>query len=773
MAWSYTRATGQGGWSEAATSSGDAVWCSFQFGWTATQVASPNTSTIRVQIKVTSTGWNCAPSYYTFYLTDTVVCNNTTYTIKARRDIAYDNARNYTYNLDLPLACAGKSITFKILGKENSTTLGAKAPYTLTTTADTGSTITVTRTTAQVGSTGTVTSGSMIYYGDVLQISFTASSTYAIETHTVNGSTFASGGTHTVKGNVAVIATSAKVMSTISATNANIGSSTTITVNQYNSSYTHTITYSFPDQSGNEGDATGQIGNAKRSDTSISWTVPTSFYSRIPNAKTGTCTLTCTTFDGNTNRGQSTCTFKVTASESACAPTVSGTVVDVNDSSITLTGNSSNLVKNLSTARCTITSTAKNSASISQNKVNDTVILSSGYTDITEVDTGSFVFSATDSRGYSKTATVTKTLVDYVPVTINPEIERATAIGTSMKMRFDGSFFNGSFGAYTNNLSVRYRYRVSTDSDWGSWTTVSSSNYTFSSGNKYGTTSDITLSQSFDKDLSYVFQVNARDIAKADGQSNITVHSVTKTITVSIGMPVFDWGKNDFQFNVPVLCNVDDLSGTNSIYTASGTGDGAGYQIIGTNVDVSEAAGTQKVAKRFRIWCKNQTHILADMIGLRLADGRTGMRLQTHRAGTTNGAVYNNVSLYIDDQGTRTVTVSDPAAWRTGLGLGNAATLNLADMYVVSNIVADNISVSSNSFTGNLTVSCTKSGYTAMGILNPYILNATTSGVNGIYTEVVYAYIDGSLIRYMLRTHINEPASKVKVTFPVLWRKNT
>ena len=76
--------------------------------------------------------------------------------------------------------------------------------------------------------------------------------------------------------------------SSVSATNANIGSNCTITINKQNSSFTHTLQYSFAG-------LTGTIAT-KTSDSSINFTVPTSFYAKIPNSKSGVCTITCTTY---------------------------------------------------------------------------------------------------------------------------------------------------------------------------------------------------------------------------------------------------------------------------------------------------------------------------------------------------------------------------------------------------------------------------------------------------------------------------------------------
>lgn len=82
--------------------------------------------------------------------------------------------------------------------------LTAATLYTLTKSAGAGSVITVDNTTA--GKTG-LASGALVAAGDTLKISFAAETGYELKTNTVNGSTFTSGGSHTVSGNVTVAAT--------------------------------------------------------------------------------------------------------------------------------------------------------------------------------------------------------------------------------------------------------------------------------------------------------------------------------------------------------------------------------------------------------------------------------------------------------------------------------------------------------------------------------------------------------------------------------------
>lgn len=82
-------------------------------------------------------------------------------------------------------------------------------PYSLSISAGANTTVTVSRTSSpnQHASTGTLSSGSVIYYGDVLTISYSVSSGYKISTATVNGSTFTSGASFTVTSTISVVTT--------------------------------------------------------------------------------------------------------------------------------------------------------------------------------------------------------------------------------------------------------------------------------------------------------------------------------------------------------------------------------------------------------------------------------------------------------------------------------------------------------------------------------------------------------------------------------------
>lgn len=108
--------------------------------------------------------------------------------------------------------------------------------YTLTTSAGTGSTITVKRTSSPNAgaSTGTLSSGATIYTGDKLTIIFGANTGYTLATNTVTGATSNGNNIYTVSGNVKVVSSA-----TVNSYTLTIGSGTgyTITVNRTSSKY--------------------------------------------------------------------------------------------------------------------------------------------------------------------------------------------------------------------------------------------------------------------------------------------------------------------------------------------------------------------------------------------------------------------------------------------------------------------------------------------------------------------------------------------------------
>lgn len=335
--------------------------------------------------------------------------------------------------------------------------------------------------------------------------------------------------------------------SSVSAINADIGSDTLITISRASSAFTHTVTYKF-------GDLTGTIAT-KTAATSIPWTVPDSFYGEIPNAKYGTVTLTCKTYSGSTLLGSKTATFRATAPEALCKPDVSGAAMVTDDLTKGLTGNDTTVIRYVSEVEAAIAANPKNGATIASRTVNGKALTDT--LDFPNAETGVFVFSATDGRGYTGSRTVNLDFVSYIPLTLTPTVNRVTPTGDIVAVNIKGNFWEGNFGVVDNALTISYQYRQ----DGGEWSDAVEISGASISEDGYSVSANVT---SIDYRESYVFRFTAEDSAM----------TLTQDVGLSQGIPVFEWGKGDFRFHVPVevmgtmqsdWCKVDAKGGWSSL----------------------------------------------------------------------------------------------------------------------------------------------------------------------------------------------------------------
>ena len=444
----------------------------------------------------------------------------------------------------------------------------------------------------------------------------------------------------TIKGSSSTTAASGTYApaSSVTCSIADIGSAPTIQISRNSSSYTHTLTYEF-------GSLSGTIAT-KTSDTTItSWVLPTSFYAEIPNAKSGTGTITCNTYSGDTLLGTKTCSFTATTNESLCKPTLSPTVEDSNSIAIGVTGNKNTLIIYFSDAAITTGAAARNSATLISQKVtcgSKSITTSSGT--IEDVESGTFTFTATDSRGYSTTQTVTKDIINYINPTCNLNISNPTTDG-SLSFTITGNYYNGSFGAVNNTLSVYYKYKTS----GGNYSdNIEATNITLN-GNTYTATISLT---GLDYKETYTFQALTIDKIK----STNSAERVIKTT------PVFSWSNDDFEFNVPVKFSGKTLFDT--VYPV-----GAIYMSASSTSPASLFGGT---------WEQIQDKFLL-AAGSSYAAGNTGgeathtltkneMPTHSHEIYSGYGDVVSNVS---DAYRYQTWGSSD-RGWKTGnLGTSN------------------------------------------------------------------------------------------------------
>ena len=234
-------------------------------------------------------------------------------------------------------------------------------------------------------------------------------------------------------------------------------------------------------------------------------------------------------------------------------PTLSPTITSTNTTANALTGDANKLIKYFNTVSVSTGASARKNASItSQSVKNGTTTVSSASGTMSNVESGTFEVSVTDSRGYTTTQKVTKTMVNYVKLTcgLTASATLAEDNTATLTATISGGYFDGNFGAEYNSLTIQYRYKTE-DGSYSSWIDASTGYTVINSGTGY--TKTITLT-GLDYQKSYTIQARAYD--------KIYTSSSPKTssaVTVK-AEPVFDWSGEDFNFNVPVSIEGDVIS---------------------------------------------------------------------------------------------------------------------------------------------------------------------------------------------------------------------
>lgn len=214
---------------------------------------------------------------------------------------------------------------------------------------------------------------------------------------------------------------------------------------------------------------------------------------------------------------------------------------DINPDTVALTGNSSRLIKGHSSASYTITATAKKAATITEYYARNGEIVREGAGGtFHNVETGTFTISVIDSRGNETRKDTTLSLIEYVNVTCNPTITIALKGETAATITIEtkGEYFNGNFGNSDNALVIEARYKEN-NGNYGNWFALTEANTVNYSGTTYSHKVSIDVPN---YDSSYTLEVRAYD-------KLTTATAAPYTITL---IPVFDWSKTDFNFNVPV-----------------------------------------------------------------------------------------------------------------------------------------------------------------------------------------------------------------------------
>lgn len=248
--------------------------------------------------------------------------------------------------------------------------------------------------------------------------------------------------------------------SDITATNADIGSSSIIVINKKNDSFTTTLKYKF---------ATQTVYTTiveKTAEKTYGWQIPTSFYSLIPNAQYGSCSIEAITYNGDTQIGDPKYVdINIFANETLCKPAISNTsIIDTNTKSIALTGDNAKFIKYVSTPKLTWLASAKNGATLKSQTINNISVTSPYQTNWAN----SFKLDITDSRNYTNTYNyVLSNVVDYFYPQITATGKRKTSTGSNIILNLSGKFFNDYFSENIKNTATfKCNYKKKDDSEW-------------------------------------------------------------------------------------------------------------------------------------------------------------------------------------------------------------------------------------------------------------------------------------------------------------------
>lgn len=232
----------------------------------------------------------------------------------------------------------------------------------------------------------------------------------------------------------------------------------------------------------------------------------------------------------------------------SCNPSLNSTVKDIKPETLALTGDENTFIRYESMAEYAINATPSKHATILTQSVQcgNKIINDLPYGVIDDVESGTFIFSIVDSRQMGAVSTVSKNLIEYVKPTCYQKLvmEMSGEFDTRVVITVEGNYYSGSFGAVDNTLQLEVRYSEGNGS-YGDWIALEGTP-TYN-----GTTYSLQATlEGFSYSKAYTFQCRATDKLNSAISSNYTLRIY----------PVFDWGENDFNFNVPVNINADNLT---------------------------------------------------------------------------------------------------------------------------------------------------------------------------------------------------------------------
>lgn len=269
--------------------------------------------------------------------------------------------------------------------------------------------------------------------------------------------------------------------SSVSVSAGTIGSAVTITINRQNSSFKHTVRYSWAGKSGTI---------ATNVDTSTTWTIPLDFANDIPNSASGTGTIYVDTYSGSTKTGTQSTTL--TASVPAnVKPTFTGvSLSDLNGAAQNLIPNGNTFIQVISNIKVAFNGAVGSYGSSITGYYAEIV----GKNQSTSSNSGSLGImnyhgtikiraSVSDSRGrWSDTKEVSVTVLEYFAPALSFSIARTGSTSSTLTVTRNTKVAPLTVaGSQKNSMTLTFKvarlgttnFQVDTGPATGSWTSIS------------------------------------------------------------------------------------------------------------------------------------------------------------------------------------------------------------------------------------------------------------------------------------------------------------
>lgn len=231
-------------------------------------------------------------------------------------------------------------------------------------------------------------------------------------------------------------------------------------------------------------------------------------------------------------------------------PTLNPSVVDSNPATIALTGDPEKLIRYASTAKFTTGAEAKKHYSIATEYCaaggGNPIYGATG--EIPNIATNYFTFSATDNAGRQvqtghEVPAEYGYWIEYIKLTCSASTTEMTADG-DVAITVKGMYFNGSFGAQSNALKITCTYSENNGEP------------------QVRTYENVTPTMDGDN-YSYTFTLDGLNYlsvyeVQITAEDKVRLQPAVANIVVA-STPIFDWGRTDFAFNVPVTILGDSV----------------------------------------------------------------------------------------------------------------------------------------------------------------------------------------------------------------------